>query len=50
VDIIWDDHAEKFDDEENIARVFNNLFRDLFFISHPQRISEVVEVVKDRLA
>lgn len=41
---------EKFDDEEDISRVFNNFFQDLFSTSHPERISEIVEVVKDRLS
>ena len=44
-----DDHREKFDDEEDIARVFNNFFQDLFSTSHPERITEVVQMVKDRL-
>jgi hypothetical protein len=50
VDSIHDDHREKFDDEEDIARVFNDFFQDLFSTSHPERISEAMEVVKDRLS
>jgi len=42
--------GKKFDDEEDIARVFNNFFQDLFSTSHPERITKVVQVVKDRLS
>jgi hypothetical protein len=40
----------KFDDEEGIAIVFNNFFQDIFSTSHPERITEAVQVVKDRLS
>ena len=50
VEYICEDHGEKFDDEEDIARVFNNFFQDLFSITHPERITEVVQVVKNRLS
>jgi len=50
VESICDDHGEKFDDEEDIARVFHNFFQDLFSTSHPERITEAVQVVKDRLS
>jgi len=50
VDSICNDHGENFDNEEDIALVFNNFFQDLFSTSHPERITEVVQVVKDRLS
>ena len=50
MEYICDDHREKFDDEEDIAKVFNNFFQDLFSTSHPERITEVVQMVKDRLS
>ena len=40
VESICDDHGEKFDDEEDIVIVFNNLFQDIFSTSHLERITK----------
>jgi hypothetical protein len=40
VESICDDHGEKFDDEEDIAIVFNNLFQDIFSTSHLEIITK----------
>jgi hypothetical protein len=49
VDCIRDDSGEKVADEEDIARVFTRFFQDLFTISNPERISEAVMVVQNRV-
>lgn len=39
-----------FDDEEDIAMAFNNFCHDLLVTSHPERIIEVLKVIKDRIS
>jgi len=44
-----DDHGEVFTDEEEIARVLNNFFHELFTSSNPERIDEAVNVVQNQV-
>lgn len=50
VDMIMDEHGERFKEDEDIAQVFTNYFMDLFKSSEPDQIEEVVSVVQGRVS
>lgn len=49
VDFIFDDHGEKFTEEDDIAKVFTGYFQELFSSYDPQRIAEAIDVVQNRI-